>query len=103
MPVAVPAVDQIAARLLAGLGLTHHAAGAIGLKRVTCFAIGEIACSLALPVLPLAAHFADFRAAVSFVNRAEGRARLDSLQLLRIADQHDFRAGLSRMGEHTLQ
>ena len=32
LPVAVPALDQIAARLLAGLGLMHHAVGAIGLQ-----------------------------------------------------------------------
>jgi len=55
----------------------HHAAGAIGVKRITGFAIGEIARSLALPVLSLSAHFADFGTAVSIVNRAEGRARFD--------------------------
>ena len=35
---------------------------------------------------------ADLRAAVAFVDRTERRARLNGLQLLRIADQHDFRA-----------
>ena len=103
LPVAVPALDQIAARLLAGLGLMHHAAGAIGVKRSTGFAIGEIARGVPLPVLLLAAHFADFRPAVSFVNRAEGRTRLDGLQLLRIADQHDLGASVGSMGQHAFQ
>ena len=31
------------------------------------------------------------------------RARFYGLQLLRIADQHDLRAGLSGMGEHAFQ
>src|SRR6185312_6769013 len=73
LPVAVPALDQISARLLAGLGLMHQSAGAIGLKRITGFAIGEIAGSVALPVFPLTAHLADFRAAMALVDRAEGR------------------------------
>ena len=34
LPVAVPALDQIAARLLAGLRLMHHAVGAIGFQRI---------------------------------------------------------------------
>src|SRR4030095_5094926 len=98
LPVAVPAIDQIAAGPFAGLGTMHHAAGAIGIKRITGFAIGGIACSLALPVLPLAAHFADFRSGVTLMDRPERRARFYCLQLLDIADQHDLRAGLGRMG-----
>src|SRR4029453_4133033 len=82
-PVAVPALDQIAARLLACLGPMHHALGAIGVQRIAGLAIGEIARGVTLPVLPLTAHFADFRAAVTFVNRAEGRTRPDGLQPLR--------------------
>ena len=103
LPVAVPALDQIAARLLAGLGLMHHAVGAIGFKRIAGFAIGQIARGVALPVFPLAAHLADFRAAVTLMDRAERRARLDCLQLLEIADQHDLGAGLGGMGQHALQ
>src|SRR5712675_1588873 len=86
LPVAVPTVDQIAARLLACLGLMHHAVGAIGFQRVAGSAIGEITRGVPLPVLPLAAHLADFRAAMALMDRTERRARLDGLQLLRIAD-----------------
>jgi hypothetical protein len=59
LPVAVSALDQIAARLLAGLGLMHHAARAISFKRIAGSAGGEIARGFALPVLPLTAHLAD--------------------------------------------
>ena len=103
LPVAVPAVDQIAARLLAGPSLVHHAAGAVGFQRSVGFAIGKIARCVALPVLPLATHLADFRPAVALMDRAERRAGFDGLQLLRIADQHDLGAGLSGMGQHAFQ
>ena len=81
----------------------HHAVGAIGFQRIAGSAIGEITRGVPLPVLPLAAHLADFRAAVTLMDRAEGRARFDGLQLLRIADQHDLGAGLGSMGQHALQ
>ena len=103
LPVAVPAVDQIAARPLACWGLMHHVVGAIGLKRIAGLAIGEIARGVALPVLPLAAHLADFRPAVMLVDRPERRARFDGLQLLRIANQHHLCASLRGMGQHALQ
>src|SRR6185295_11992188 len=64
LPVAVPALDQIAARLLAGSGFMHHAVGAIGLQRIVGPAGCQIARGVPLPVLPLTAHFADFRAAI---------------------------------------
>ena len=75
--------------------------GAIGLQRIAGFVIGKIARGVPLPVLPLAAHFTDFRAALVLVDRAECRAGLDGLQLLGIADQHHLGAGLSGMGQHT--
>jgi hypothetical protein len=103
LSVAVPALDQIAARLFAGLGLMHHAAGAISFKCITGFASGEIARGVPLPVLPLTAHFADFCPAVTLMDRAERRARLDGLQLLDIADQHDLCLGLGSMGKHPFQ
>ena len=81
----------------------HHAVGAIGFQRIAGFAIGEITRGVALPVLALAAHLADFRAAVTLMDRAERRARLDGLQLLDIADQHDLGAGLCCMGQHAFQ
>jgi hypothetical protein len=39
-----------------------------------------------LPVRALAAHLADFRATMTLMDRPERRARLNGLQLLRIAD-----------------
>jgi hypothetical protein len=71
----------------------NHAVGLIGLQRVTGSAIGEITRGVALPVFPLTAYLADFRAAMTFMDRAEGRARFDGLQLLGIADQHDLGPG----------
>ena len=103
LPVAVPALDQIAARLLAGLGLMHHAVGAIGLQRMAGSARRQIARGIPLPVLALAAHLADFRAAVALMDRAERRAGFDGLQLLGIADQHDLGAGVGGMGQDALQ
>ena len=63
----------------------------------------QITRGVPLPVLALAAHLADFRAAVTLMDRAERRAGFDGLQLLGIADQHDLGAGLSGMGQHALQ
>ena len=77
--------------------------GAIGFQRIAGSAGRQIARGVALPVLPLAAHLADFRAAMTLMDRAERRAGLDGLQLLRIADQHDLRAGFGGMGQHALQ
>ena len=94
----IPAVDQIAAGLLAGLRVMHHAVRAVGFKRIPGFAIGEIARGVALPVFPLATHLADLDAAVTLMDRAERRAGFDGLQLPDIAHQHDLRAGLSSMG-----
>ena len=97
LPVAIPALDQIAARLLACCRLMHHALGAVGFERIAGPAGRQIARGIALPVLALAAHLADFRPAVTFMDGPERRASFDGLQLLDIADQHDFRVGLCRM------
>src|SRR4029079_19428130 len=102
-PVAVPAVDQIAARLLARSGLMHHAVIVIGLDGSAGPAGRQIARSVALPVLPLTAHRADFNAAVTLMDRPERRARFYCLQLFWIADQHDLGAGVGSMGQHALQ
>jgi hypothetical protein len=101
--VAVPALDQIAARLLAGLGLMHHAVRAIGLQRMAGSARRQITRGIPLPVLALAAHLADFRAAMTLMDRAERRTGFDGLQLLGIADQHHLGAGLRGMGQHAFQ
>ena len=81
----------------------HHVMGSVGLKRMAGSATGEIACGVALPVLPLSARLANLRAAVTLMDRAERRAGLDGLQLLRIADQHDLGPGLGGMGQHAFQ
>jgi hypothetical protein len=98
LPVAVPTIDQIAARLLPGLGLMHHAVRAVGLKRIAGPAGRQIACGLPLPVLPLTAHLADFRTTMALMDRAEGRAGIYCLQLLDVADQDDLGSRLCGMG-----
>jgi hypothetical protein len=64
----------------------HHAVGAIGFQRVAGFGIGKITRGVALPALPLTAYLADFRPAVTLMDRPERRARFYCLQLLRIAN-----------------
>ena len=81
----------------------HHAMGAVGFKRIAGPARRQITRGVPLPVLPLTAHLADFRAAMALMDRAERRAGFDGLQLLGIADQHDLCAGLGGMGQHALQ
>jgi hypothetical protein len=99
LPVTVPSVDQIAARLFAAFGGMHHAVTVIGMDRIAGPAGRQIARGVPLPVLALAANFMDFDAAVTVVDRPERRARLDGLQLLRIANQHDLCASLGGMGQ----
>ncbi len=70
LPLAVPAADQIVARLLACCGGMRHAMRVIGMDRIARPAGRQIARGVALPILPLAAHLADFRAAVAFVKGA---------------------------------
>ena len=75
----------------------------ISMDRLAGPAGRQVARGLALPILALTAHLADFRAAVTLKDRAERCARFDGLQLLRIADQHHLRASLGGMGQHALQ
>src|SRR6185436_17749457 len=84
LPLAIPTVNQIAARLLACCGVMHHATGVIGMDRRGGPATRQIARGVALPVLSLAAHFPDIDAAMTLMDGAEGRPGLDGLQLLRI-------------------
>ena len=60
----------------------------------------QIARGVTLPVLTVATDLTDFRSAMALMDRTERRARLDGLQLLRIADQYDLRAGIGSMGQH---
>jgi hypothetical protein len=81
----------------------HHAVGAIGFQRMAGSARRQIARGVALPVLVLAAHLADFRAAMTPVDRPESRACFYCLQLLDIADQHHLGSGFGSMGQHRFQ
>src|SRR3974390_2562010 len=67
------------------------------------FARRQIARSVPLPVLPLATDLAKFRASVAFMDRAEGCASFDGLQLLRISNQDRLGSGLSCMGQYPFQ
>src|SRR3546814_8658232 len=58
--------------------------------------------SVLLPALMLAANLRNLDAAMPFVDRPERRTRLDGLQLLRVADQHDLGAGVGGMGQYAL-
>src|SRR5690606_2240235 len=82
LPVAVPALDQIVAGLLARLRLMHHVMAVIGMDGVSRSAGRQVARAVALPVLTLAADGLDLDAAMALMDRAERRARLYCLQLL---------------------
>ena len=68
LPLAVPAVDQVAARLFAGFSGMHHAMLLIDMDRIIRPAGRQIARGVALPILPLAAYFADLGPAVVVVD-----------------------------------
>src|SRR5690606_41232829 len=80
----------------------HHAVAVLGMDCLSRSAARQIACCIALPVLALAADLMDFHAAMTLMQRAEGRAGLYCLELLRIANQHHLGPGLGGMGQHTL-
>ena len=80
----------------------HHVVRVIGGNGIAGSAARQIARGVPLPVLALAAHFMDFDAAMTLMNRAERCTCFDGLQLLRIADQHDLCASFRRMGQHAL-
>jgi len=68
-----------------------HALVGIGGDRFASAAGRQMASGVLLPVVNLSANLRDFDAAMPFMDRAEGRARLDGLQLLRVADKNDLR------------
>src|SRR3546814_15645813 len=74
----------------------------IGPDRLTCAPCGKLAGRILLPLNMLAPNLRNLDAAVAFVDHPERRARLDRLQLLRVADQHDLGAGVGRMGQYAL-
>ncbi len=93
---AVPALDQILAGLVAGVGDMDHSARLIGGERLAGAAGGQMPCSVALPVFMLATNLGDLDMGMPLGDRAERRARLDRLQLLGIADQDHL--GASPLG-----
>src|SRR5690606_36703996 len=80
----------------------HHAVAVIGMDCLSRSAARQIACCIALPVLSLAADLMDFHAAMMLMQRAEGRAGLYSLELLRIANHHHLGRGLGGTGQYRL-
>ena len=98
LPVTIPALDQLAACRFPRLGGMHHAPFAIGLNGKTGAPRCKVPRGVLLPAVMLAAHFADFYSAMTFMDRTEGRACLNGLQLLRVADQDNFRACIGGMG-----
>lgn len=102
LPLAIPALDQLAACRLARVGGMHHAALVIGCNRKPGAPCGKMPRCIALPVVVLAPHLGDLDPAVPLMDRAEGGPCLDRLQLLLIADQHDLCACMGGMGEHAL-
>src|SRR3546814_15052167 len=74
----------------------------IGPDRLTCAPCGKLAGRILLPLNMLAPNLRNLDAALAFVDHPERRARLDRLQLLRVAAQHDLGAGVGRMGQYEI-
>ena len=79
LPVAIPPLDEFTSRFVARCSLMHHALRVVGADRSTDPAGCQIARGIALPVLALPAHLADFDAAMTIMNRAECSAGFDRL------------------------
>lgn len=99
---AIPAVHQLAPRLLARVGRVDHALAIIGVDRLAGAACGERARRVALPVLALTAYLGDLGRAMPLGDAAERRSGLDRLQLLGVAYHHDLGPGVARLAQHTL-
>ena len=98
----VPALDELLARSVARLGNMHHAVCRICVQCLGGAARCQMARGITLPILALAPHLGNLDPAVALVDRPEGRACLDGLKLLLIANQDNLCIGLRGMGEHTL-
>jgi hypothetical protein len=81
----------------------HHAAFVVGLNGKTSARGRKVPSGVLLPAITLATDLADFDATVAFVDRAEGRSGFDGLELLRVANQDNFRAGIGGMGIHLMR
>src|SRR5690606_29262900 len=100
--VAIPAGDQLRARLLARRGSVHVSGLVVRIERFGGPAGRQLTRGIALPVLALSSDLGDLDRAVALGDRAERSPRLDRLQLLNIADQHDLGLALLRFGQHAL-
>src|SRR3546814_2720912 len=77
LPLAIPAIDQFAARRFARVGSVDHIAVRIGADRLAGPSGSQLPGGVLLPTLVLAAHLGDFNTAMPFMDRAERRTRLD--------------------------
>ncbi len=98
----VPSVDQLGPGLLARVRRLHHAMRLIGMDGLAGPARRQRPRGVFLPVLMLPANLADLGRPMPLGQRAKRRARLDRLQLLRIADQHHLRARPLGRRQHPL-
>ncbi|GAA3277780.1 hypothetical protein GCM10020258_59820 [Sphingomonas yabuuchiae] len=98
----IPAVDQLAPRLLARVGRVDHALAVISVDRLAGAPRRQRARRALLPVLALPPDLGDLGRAVALGDAAERRARLDRLQLLGVAHHDDLGPCIAGMGEHPL-
>jgi len=99
---AIPTVDQFGTCSVASVHGMDHAVRGIGIQRLRSTAGRQRPRRFLLPVLALPANLGDLGCAMPLGDRPERRARLDRLQLLGVTDQHDFRAYIPGMGQHSL-
>jgi len=102
LPFLLPAFDQHRPCIRARVSDMDHAAFLVGADRFACATRSKLPGGILLPCRKLAANLADLDAAVALVDRPEGRACFDSLELLLVANQDNFRTGLGGMGKHAL-
>ena len=103
LTIALPVIDQICPRGLTRIGIVHKSRVSIS---PNCFAgppRRKLARCIALPLFLLASDRRDFDGTMTLGRSAECGARLDRLQLLGVADQHDFRALFLGFGHDTLE
>ncbi len=100
--VAVPALDQIGARMVALFGNMDKAVLLTGADRLARPLGCELACRHTLPVLTLTANVGDLDATMTRRNRPECRPRFDRLELFGVTNQHDLGAALLGFGNDAL-
>src|SRR3546814_2674688 len=80
----------------------QHAVTVVRVERAVGAALREVHCCVLLPRLALAPDIFETGSAEILQDLAEGHARPDRVQLRRIADEHDFGAGLENPCEQLL-